>query len=60
MCPMTSRGERAASRLAWAQFARVLAETLQVDLDSLRGDLLGVAHETVRPSHASLWLRERA
>jgi hypothetical protein len=29
----------------------------ETDLDSLSGDLLGVVHETMRPEHASLWLR---
>ena len=27
------------------------------DLDSLASDLIGTVHETVRPEHASLWLR---
>jgi hypothetical protein len=31
----------------------------QVDLDSVRADLLHVVHDTVRPAHASVWLRER-
>jgi hypothetical protein len=29
----------------------------QVDLDSLRADLLDVVHETLRPAHAGVWLR---
>jgi len=29
----------------------------EVDLDSLRADLLDVVHDTVRPAHASVWLR---
>jgi len=29
----------------------------QVDLDALSGELVGVVHDTVRPAHASLWLR---
>jgi len=31
----------------------------EVDLDALRGDLLGAVHTTMSPTHASLWLRER-
>ena len=30
----------------------------ETDLDVLSGDLVAVVRETVRPSHASLWLRE--
>ena len=29
----------------------------EVDLDILSGDLVAVVHETVRPEHASLWLK---
>lgn len=29
----------------------------QVDLDQLRGELIGVVDETIKPAHASLWLR---
>lgn len=29
----------------------------EVDLDAVRADLLNVVHETVRPVHASVWLR---
>ncbi|MGI8541655.1 MAG: hypothetical protein ACR2N0_18080 [Rubrobacteraceae bacterium] len=34
--------------------ARLRSET---NLETLGGDLVSVAHETVRPTHASLWLR---
>jgi hypothetical protein len=30
----------------------------QVDLDTLTGDLLAVADETMQPTQASLWLRD--
>jgi hypothetical protein len=29
----------------------------ETDLDSLRGEVLGVVTETMQPAHASLWLR---
>lgn len=32
----------------------------QVDLDDLRADLLDTVDQTLRPAHASMWLRERA
>jgi hypothetical protein len=32
----------------------------QVDLDSLRSELLAVAEQTMQPSTVSLWLRPRA
>jgi hypothetical protein len=32
----------------------------EVDLAELRAELLGVVGETMQPSHASVWLRERA
>ncbi len=28
-----------------------------VDLDSVRADLIGVVHDTIHPAHASVWLR---
>jgi hypothetical protein len=29
----------------------------QVELDTLTGELLGVVHQTIQPTTASLWLR---
>lgn len=29
----------------------------EVDLDEVRADLIGAVGETVRPAHASVWLR---
>ena len=31
----------------------------QIDLDALASELVGVVHETIRPSRASLWVRRR-
>jgi hypothetical protein len=43
-----------ASRTLDAFTARLRGD---VDLDSVRADLASVLHETVRPTHASVWLR---
>lgn len=32
----------------------------QVELDAVQADLLGVVHQTIRPTHASVWLRQRS
>jgi hypothetical protein len=44
--------------LTLARFSAHLRD--EVDIDSLRGELLGVLSETMRPMHLSLWLRDRA
>lgn len=31
----------------------------QVDIESVSTDLVGVVHDTLRPAHAALWIRER-
>lgn len=49
------RGRYDATRTLDAFTARLSGD---VDLDSVRTDLIGVLHETVRPSHASVWLRD--
>jgi hypothetical protein len=30
----------------------------ETDLETLKGDLVGVVRETVQPAHARLWLRD--
>jgi len=40
-----------------AAFAARLKDT--VDLDSVRGDLAGVVHQTLEPVHVSVWINER-
>jgi hypothetical protein len=48
------RGRYDAARTLEAYSARLRDDA---DLDSLANDLIGAVHETVRPEHASLWLR---
>jgi hypothetical protein len=51
------RGKYDAERTLAAFSARLRSQT---DLEALRNDLLGVIGTTVRPEHASLWLRPEA
>jgi len=44
-----------AARTIDAFSARLRAD---VDLDSVRADLIAVIHDTIRPAHASVWLRK--
>ena len=46
-------------RYSAARAVDVLAARLrsEVDLDAVRADLVGVVYETLRPMHASVWLR---
>ena len=37
-----------------AAFSARLSRT--IDLDTIRGDLVGVVHEAVQPAHVSVWL----
>lgn len=48
-------------RYSAARALDVLARRLrsEVDVDAVRADILRVVYDTVRPMHASVWLRER-
>jgi branched-subunit amino acid transport protein len=48
------RGRYDAARAIEAFSVRLRSE---VELDSVRADLIGVVHDTIHPAHASVWLR---
>jgi hypothetical protein len=66
--PLRSRMQRAIDRRFYrsrydaARTIDAFAEQLrdEVDLDAVRVHLLGTVGQTMSPTHASLWLRERA
>lgn len=48
--------------LAYSVVGALVVQQLrkEVELDAVRSDLLGAVGQTVRPAHASVWLRDRA
>jgi len=50
----------AAATLAVAALFQPARRRVQVDLDTLTADLLGVVDQTMQPTQASLWLRSPA